>query len=93
LTKETIHTNFRNDEPIDRIYVNLFGDLTLVQANNTEYDGHIHKKSILVGPKNGQFKSHIYVTDDKRVFDRCGLPLYTVEVDLEEVEEENANES
>lgn len=92
MTKETIHSNFRNDEPIDRIYKNLFGHLTLIQPDNTKYNGNIYKKSILVGPQNGQFKSHIYITDDKRVFDRCGLPLYNIEVELEDIEEEK-NES
>ena len=70
----------RNGEPIDRIYGGGALRLRLIQKDGTEYAGSITKKSIIVDGVNGKFKSHIYVTDDKRTFDRSGLPVYNIDV-------------
>lgn len=61
---------------IDRIYGNLNGSQRLVQADGSQYTGTIHKKSIIItGIDGNRFKSHVYVTDDKRWFDRSGMPI------------------
>ena len=83
----------RNGEPIDRIYGGAAGSpkMRLVQKDGTEYQGKITKKTILVeSPLDGtKFKSYIYVTEDKRTFDRMGLPVYNVDtVELEEEQED-----
>lgn len=83
----TIVSNMRNGEPIDRIYGGGWLRLRLVQKDGTEYKGTITKKNIMVDSINGKIKSHIYVTDDKRTFDRCGLPVYNVDIVEEEVTE------
>ena len=89
-------TNWRNGEPIDRIYGGAAGSpkCKLIQKDGTVYQGEIKKKTIIVeSPVDGhRFKSYVYVTADKRVFDRMGLPVYNIEVnelETEEVEEEN----
>mgnify|MGYP001088505782 FL=1 len=88
----TIVSNYRNGEPIDRIYGGGALRLRLVQADGTEYTGTITKKNIMVEGTNGKFRSHIYVTEDKRTFDRSGLPVYNIDnVELEE-EQENATQ-
>ena len=88
----TIVSNMRNGEPIDRIYGGAAGSpkMRLVQKDGTEYQGKITKKTILVeSPLDGtKFKSYIYVTEDKRTFDRMGLPVYNVDV-TETLDEEN----
>ena len=89
----TIVSNMRNGEPIDRIYGGAAGSpkMRLVQKDGTEYQGKITKKTILVeSPLDGtKFKSYIYVTEDKRTFDRMGLPVYNVDtVELEEEQED-----
>ena len=88
----TIVSNMRNGEPIDRIYGGAAGSpkIRLVQKDGTEYQGKITKKTILVeSPLDGtKFKSYIYVTEDKRTFDRMGLPVYNVDV-TETLDEEN----
>ena len=80
----TIVSNMRNGEPIDRIYGGGALRLRLIQKDGTEYTGNITKKTIIVDGINGKFKSHIYVTDDKRTFDRSGFPVYNVDVIEEE---------
>lgn len=85
----TIVSNMRNGEPIDRIYGGGSLRLRLVQKDGTEYAGTITKKTIIVDGINGKFKSHIYVTDDKRTFDRGGMPVYNIDtVELEEEQED-----
>ena len=85
----TVVTNMRDGEPIDRIYGGAAGSprMRLVQADGTEYQGKITKKTIIVDGINGKFKSYIYVTEDKRVFDRMGLPVYNVNINEVTVEE------
>ena len=83
----TIVSNMRNGEPIDRIYGGGALRLRLIQKDGTEYQGKITKKTILVDGINGKFKSHIYITDDKRTFDRSGLPVYNVDINEVTVEE------
>ena len=88
----------RNGEPIDRIYGGAAGSpkMRLVQKDGTEYQGKITKKTILVeSPLDGtKFKSYIYVTEDKRTFDRMGLPVYNVDVTetLDEGNDEDATQ-
>jgi len=87
--KYTIVSNYRNGEPIDRIYGGGALRLRLIQKDGTEYKGTITKKTIIQDGLNGKFKSHIYVTDDKRTFDRSGLPVYNIDtVELEEEQED-----
>jgi len=94
----TIVSNMRNGEPIDRIYGGAAGSpkTRLVQKDGTEYQGKITKKTILVeSPLDGtKFKSYIYVTEDKRTFDRMGLPVYNVDVTetLDEGNDEDATQ-
>ena len=79
--KYTIVSNYRNGEPIDRIYGGGALRLRLVQKDGTEYAGTITKKTIIQDGLNGTFRSHIYVTDDKRTFDRSGMPVYNIDTD------------
>lgn len=61
---------------IDRLYGGIYGSVTLVNKNHTEYKGKIQKRSILVkGRDGGNFRSHAYETKDGRWFDRCGMPI------------------
>ena len=85
----TIVSNMRNGEPIDRIYGGGHLRLRLIQKDGTEYKGTITKKTIIVDGMNGKFKSHMYITDDKRTFDRSGFPVYNIDtVELEEEQED-----
>jgi hypothetical protein len=62
--------------PMDRIYSNPNGNVRLIQADYTDYQGKIHKKQlILKGIDGSNFKSHCFVTDDGRWFDRTGIPM------------------
>ncbi len=65
-------------ESIDRIYGNPAsgGSMRLVNADYTIYKGGITKRAITCKDMHGEnFRSHVYVTDDKRWFDRSGLPI------------------
>ena len=78
--KTTIVSNHigPNGEPADRIYGSPAsgGHLRLIQADYTNYKGKIHKKQlILKGIDGNNFKSHCFVTDDGRWFDRTGIPM------------------
>ena len=86
--KYTIVSNIRNGEPIDRIYGGGALKLRLIQKDGTEYTGTITKKSIVVEGQNGNFKSHVYVTEDKRVFDNTGMPVYNYSVEEIDVPEQ-----
>lgn len=70
-------------ESVDRIYGS--GDKhRLIQRDYSEYKGTITKKTILVKGMDGKnFKSHIFVTDDGRYFDRGGLPISKESVEIE----------
>ena len=83
----TIVSNMRNGEPIDRIYGGGHLRLRLIQKDGTEYKGTITKKTIIVDGMNGKFKSHMYITDDKRTFDRSGFPVYNIDINEVTVEE------
>jgi len=84
----TIVSNMRNGEPIDRIYGGGHLRLRLIQKDGTEYKGSITQKSIMAEGINGKIKSYIYVTDDKRTFDRSGFPVYNIDIIEEDVTEE-----
>ena len=78
--KYTIVSNHigMNGEPADRIYGSPAsgGQLRLIQADYSTYKGKIHKKQlILKGIDGNNFKSHCFVTDDGRWFDRTGIPM------------------
>lgn len=65
-------------ESIDRIYGSPAsgGHMRLMQRDYTQYKGAIHKRAITCKDLDGsKFRSHVYVTDDNRWFDRCGLPI------------------
>jgi len=64
--------------PADRIYGSPAsgGQLRLIQADYTDYKGKIHKKQLILrGIDGNNFKSHCFVTDDGRWFDRTGIPM------------------
>ena len=76
-----------NGEPVDRIYGGTHNNLRLVQADYTDYKGKIHKKQlILKGLDGNNFKSHCFVTDDGRWFDRGGIPMLAPDDVVEEEE-------
>mgnify|MGYP000105803781 FL=1 len=65
-------------ESVDRIYGSPAsgGSMRLMNRDYTQYKGNIHKKAITCKDIDGsKFRSHVYVTDDNRWFDRCGLPI------------------
>jgi len=70
-------SNYINGEAVDRIYGGGHLRLRLVQKDGEEYTGNITKKTIMVASviDGHRFKSHVYVTDDNRWFDRSGLPI------------------
>jgi hypothetical protein len=79
-TNYTIVSNHigMNGEPADRIYGSPAsgGNVRLIQADYSTYKGKIHKKQlILKGIDGNNFKSHCFVTDDGRWFDRTGIPM------------------
>jgi hypothetical protein len=79
-----------NGESIDRIYGSPAsgGTLRLVNRDYTTYKGAITKKSITSkGIDGNNFRTHVYVTDDNRWFDRAGMPISkdSVKLDKEEV--------
>ena len=63
-------------ESVDRIYGDPnSGKYRLVQRDYTTYKGTINKKMTMVkGTDGNRFKSHVFVTQDDRWFDRGGLP-------------------
>ena len=78
--KYTIVSNHigMNGEPEDRIYGSPAsgGQLRLIQADYSTYKGKIHKKQLILrGIDGNNFKSHCFVTDDGRWFDRTGIPM------------------
>jgi hypothetical protein len=82
-------SNYINGEYIDRIYGGGFLPVRLVQKDGTTYNGSITKKSITkIGIHGDRFKSHVYVTEDGRWFDRCGMPIPKPEKEEQDVEEE-----
>jgi hypothetical protein len=81
-----------NGEPADRIYGNPSGQLRLVNADYTEYKGNIKKKQLIKkGTDGNNFKSHCYVTDDNRWFDRGGMPILPPDDVVVEDKEEDEN--
>lgn len=67
-----------NEQPIDRIYAQPAsgGEMKLINKDFSTYKGKIHKKATSVKDLDGsRFRSHCYVTDDNRWFDRCGMPI------------------
>lgn len=84
-----------DDSPVDRIYGSPAsgGNLKLIQADYTEYKGKIFKKTlILKGIDGNNFRSHCFVTDDGRWFDRAGIPMLAPPDTIEVEEEDNTNE-
>lgn len=74
-----------NGESVDRIY-GTEKTRRLVQADYTTYKGNIKQKTILVErPDGSRFRSHVFVTDDDRWFDRGGMPIKksSVKIDKE----------
>jgi len=65
-----------NKTPIDRLYGSIYGQQYIIQKDFSTYKGKIHKKSLIKkGMDGNKFRSHCYVTDDNRWFDRSGLPI------------------
>ena len=77
---------------IDRIYGGLNDSCRLVQQDGSTYQGAIKKKTIILKSitDGSRYKSHCYVTDDNRWFDRSGMP--TLPPENIEVEEDKENE-
>jgi len=66
-----------NEQPIDRIYAQPAsgGEMKLINKDFSTYKGKIHKRATSVKDLDGsRFRSHCFVTDDDRWFDRCGMP-------------------
>ena len=83
-----------NGDPVDRIYGGGAIPVRLVQADYTTYKGKLHKKQLIMkGMDGNNFKSHCYVTDDKRWFDRSGLPMMAPNNLSAEDKEEDENNS
>lgn len=81
-----------NGDPVDRIYGDGVTPLRLVQADYTTYKGKLHKKQLIMkGMDGNNFKSHCYVTDDNRWFDRGGLPMLAPNNLAAEDKEEDEN--
>jgi len=65
-------------ESVDRIYGSPAsgGHMRLINRDYSQYKGGIHKRAITCKDLDGsKFRSYVYVTDDNRWFDRCGLPI------------------
>ena len=63
---------------IDRMYGDLFGGHRLIQKNDKEYPGKIHKRRRLIkGLDGNSFYSACYETADGRWFDNSGMPIET----------------
>lgn len=79
MINEVVSNMVGNDgQAIDRIYgaPASGGDDKLINKDFTEYKGKIHKRATSVKDLDGsRFRSHCFVTDDNRWFDRCGMPI------------------
>jgi hypothetical protein len=65
-----------NNAPIDRLYGSLHGHQYLIQKDFSTYKGKVTRKSLMKKDIDGtKFRSHCYVTDDNRWFDRSGMPM------------------
>lgn len=65
-----------NEESVDRLYMRISGSVFLINKDYSDYKGKITKKGILVKDLSGNnFRSHVYVTEDNRWFDRAGMPI------------------
>lgn len=87
VSNKDFHGNY-----IDRIYGGLNNTCRLVQQDGSTYQGAIKKKTIILKSvvDGSRYKSHCYVTDDNRWFDRSGMP--TSPPENIEVEEDKENE-
>ena len=82
-----------NGEPVDRLYGDPFGNLRLMQADYSKYQGKITKKQLIKTDINGNnFRSYCYVTEDGRWFDRGGIPMLKP-VDLTEDNDNEVSDS
>lgn len=84
-----ITSNFMNGKWIDRIYQDMYGHLNLVNIDGTNYEGKIHKKSIKL---ENQSLSYVHVTDDKRWFNKQGMPIAKPKNLITRKEESNDNQ-
>ena len=88
---DTIASNLvgKDGGSVDRIYESIFGKITLVNSDMSEYKGKIFKKTIILTDTNGNnFKAPAFLTEDGRWFDRAGLPMSKPKVDVEEKNED-----
>lgn len=79
----------------DRIYGSPAGgsEITLIQSDYTQYSGKIHKKQLIQkGMDGNNFKSHCFVTDDGRWFDRAGIPMMAPNNVVEEEDDSEASD-
>jgi len=60
---------------IDRLYMGFPNKIYVVNKDFSEYKGEITKRSILVKGTEGNYRSHVYKTQDGRWFDRAGMPI------------------
>ena len=82
-------------ESIDRIYGSPAsgGSMRLINKDYSQYKGKITKRSLTKKDLNGNnFRSHCYVTDDNRWFDRAGMPIHKPNSIVEETVD-NSTES
>lgn len=78
MSKDEVVSNCVGDDfkPIDRLYGDLHGKHFVVNKDFSTYKGKIFKKGLLVKDIDGnRFRSHCFVTEDNRYFDRSGMPI------------------
>jgi hypothetical protein len=82
-------SNFMDGKWIDRIYQDMYGHLNLVNIDGTNYEGKINKKSIKL---ENQSLSYVHVTDDRRWFNKQGMPIAKPKNLITRKEESNDNQ-
>lgn len=77
MTNEIVGSNLigPDDIALDRLYMGYNNKVYVINKDFTKYKGEITKKTIIVEGITGNFRSHVYKTQDGRWFDRAGLPI------------------
>ena len=60
---------------IDRLYAGYNDKVYVINKDFSQYQGEIIKRSITVKGTEGNYRSHVYKTQDGRWFDRAGMPI------------------
>ena len=77
MSSEVVGSNLigPDDTALDRLYMGYNNSVYVINKDFTKYQGTIIRKTILVEGIVGNFRSHVYKTQDGRWFDRAGLPI------------------